>query len=110
LYGKHNHGFLGPPSDSKIIILSDFDEEKVEVHEEKSSDPKDVVASAAVNPASSASVGDASASAGKSSTLVASPADAAEDPGAAQNDSSDGLAPGLKMGEGSSGRDKAGAP
>jgi hypothetical protein len=46
----------------------------------------------------------------KSSTPAASPTDAHEDPGAVPNDSSDGLAPGSKMGESSAGGDQAGAP
>jgi hypothetical protein len=36
LYDELNHALLGPPGDDKIIILSDFDEGKEEVHEEKS--------------------------------------------------------------------------
>jgi hypothetical protein len=69
-----------------------------------------VAASDAVNLVSTASTGDAGAPAKKSSTPAASPADAVEDPGVAQNDSSDGLALGLKMGESSDGRDEADAP
>jgi hypothetical protein len=43
-------------------------------------------------------------------TPAASPADAAEDPGAAQNDSSDGLAPGSKMEEDNGDEDEADTP
>jgi hypothetical protein len=43
-------------------------------------------------------------------TPAASPANADEDPGAVPNDSSDDLAPGLKMEKDSDGRDKADAP
>jgi hypothetical protein len=102
-----NSCFLGSPDDSKIIILSDSNEEKEEVREEKSSGPEDVVASAIVNPASAAFV---SAPAEKSSTPAASPADVDEDPRVTPNDSSDGLAPGPKMGKDSGGRDEAAAP
>jgi hypothetical protein len=77
---------------------------------EKSSGPEDAIAFAAVNPASTASASDACTPAKKSSTLAASLADAAEDPRAAPNDSSSGLAPGPKMGEGRSGGDEANAP
>jgi hypothetical protein len=71
LYGELNHDFLGLLSDDKIIILSDFDEEKEEVREEKSTGVEDVAASAAVNPASTASAGDANALIEKSSTPAA---------------------------------------
>jgi hypothetical protein len=56
------------------------------VHEEKSTDTKDVVASAVVNPASTASADDAD-----------------EDPGATPNNSS-------KMGKDNDGRDEASVP
>jgi hypothetical protein len=78
LYDELNHGFLGPLDDGKIIILSDSDEEKEEVCEEKSSGLEDVAASAVVNLISAASV---DAFAEKSSTPAASPADVDEDPG-----------------------------
>jgi hypothetical protein len=110
LYDELNRGFLGPPGDGKIIILGDSDEEKEEAREEMSSGTKDVATSAAANPASTASTSDAVASIGKPLTPAASPTDATEDPGAAPNDSSDGLPPGPKMGEGSRGRDEAGMP
>jgi hypothetical protein len=53
LFGEINRAVLGPPGDDKIIVLSDSDEE--EVHEEKITGVEDVSASAAVNPASTAS-------------------------------------------------------
>jgi hypothetical protein len=108
LYGELNRGFLGPPGDSKIIILNDSDVEKEEVREEKSSSLEDVAASTAVNPASTSSANDADAPTKKSLTPATSPANATEDPEVAPNDSSDGLAPNLKMEEGSSGGDEAG--
>jgi hypothetical protein len=80
LYGELNRGFLEPPGDGKIIILSDSDEEKEDMHEEKSSSPKGVAASSVVNPASTASTGNANTPIEKSSTLATSPADADEDP------------------------------
>jgi hypothetical protein len=46
----------------------------------------------------------------KSSTLAASLADADNDPGVEPNDSSDGLAPGLKVEEGTSGGYEASTP
>jgi hypothetical protein len=61
LLSKLNHAVLGPSGDGNIIILSDSDEE--EVREEKTVDTKDVAPSAAVNPASTASVNDAFAGA-----------------------------------------------
>jgi hypothetical protein len=109
LYGEFNHGFLGPPGDGNIIILSDSDEEKEEVHE-KFFGPEDVAASSAVNPAPTTSIGDVGAPAEKSLTPAASPVDADEYPGVEPNDSSDGLAPGLKMGEDSGGGDEVGVP
>jgi hypothetical protein len=38
LFGDLNHNFLGPPSDGRIIILSDSNKEKEEVCEKKASD------------------------------------------------------------------------
>jgi hypothetical protein len=64
LYGELNHALLGPSDDGQIIILSDSDEEKEEVHEEKSTDAGDTTAYAAVNPTSTASADDADASVG----------------------------------------------
>jgi hypothetical protein len=55
LYGELNCDLLRPPDDDKIIVLSDSDDEKVEVHEEKSTGTKDVATSAGINPASTAS-------------------------------------------------------
>jgi hypothetical protein len=110
LYGKLNRGFLGPSGDGKIIIFSDSNKEKEEVREEKSSNPEDAAASTTVNLALTAFASDVGAPAEKSSTLAASPVDAAKDTGAAPNDSSDGLALGLTMGEGSNDRDEADVP
>jgi hypothetical protein len=55
LFGDLNHDFLGPSTDDKIIILSDFDEEEEEVHEEKSADVAVVPSSIARSPAPTAS-------------------------------------------------------
>jgi hypothetical protein len=110
LYGELNRDLLGPLGDGKIIIPSNSDEEKEEAREEKSVDAEDVAASATTNPVSTTSADDAGAPTEKSSTLVAFPVDATKDPGAAPNDSSDGLALGPKMGEGSDGRDETFAP
>jgi hypothetical protein len=107
LFGELNRDFLGPLEDGKIIILSDSDEEKEEAREEKSTGVEDTTTSAAVNPISTASADGIGILAEKSSTPAASLADAAEDPEAVPNDSSDGLAPGLKMEEGSGGGDEA---
>jgi hypothetical protein len=81
LYGELNRDLLGPPDDSKVIILSDSGEEKEKVHEEESIGVEDEVASAVVNPISTASTDDIGIPAEKSLTLAACPADAAEDPG-----------------------------
>jgi hypothetical protein len=109
-YGKLNRDLLEPPGDSKIIILSDSDEEKEGAHEEKSASAKDEATSAVVNSVSTTSADDASTPAEKSSTRAASPVDVVEEPGVVSNDSGDGLASGPKMGEGSGGGDEAGAP
>jgi hypothetical protein len=55
LFGDLNRDFLGPSTDDKIIILSDFDEEEEEVHEEKSADVTVVPSSIARSPAPTAS-------------------------------------------------------
>jgi hypothetical protein len=111
LYGELNRDLLGPPDDGNVIILIDLDEDKVEVHEEKFAGAKDAAASAAVNLVSTASADDTGTPAEKSSTPAASLADADDDdPRAVPNDSSDDLAPGPKMEEGSGGGDEAGAP
>jgi hypothetical protein len=106
----HLQDLLASPVNAKIIILNDFDEEKYEARKEKSVSAKDVAASSAANPISTASADDVGTPTEKSLTPAASPPDADEDPGAVPNDSSDGLAPGPKMGEGSGGRDEAGTP
>jgi hypothetical protein len=103
LYAELNRDLLGTPDDGKVIILSDPNEDKVEVHEEKFVGAKDAAASAAVNLVSTASTDD-------TGTPAASLADANDDPRMVRNDSSDGLAPGPKMKEGSGGGDEAGVP
>jgi hypothetical protein len=55
IFGELNCGVLGPPSDGKIIILNDFDEEE-EACEEKTIGTKDASTYATVNPASTTSV------------------------------------------------------
>jgi hypothetical protein len=109
LFGELNRAFLGPPSDDKVIILSDSEEEEEEVHE-KSADAKDASASASINPISTTSIDDIGTPTEKSLTPAASPTNADNDPGVEPNDSSDGLASGPKVEEGTSGRDEAGAP
>jgi hypothetical protein len=66
--------------------------------------------STVVNPVSTVSADDIDTLTKKSSSLAASPTDAAKHPGVEPNDSSDGLAPGLKVEEGNNGGDEAGAP
>jgi hypothetical protein len=92
LYGDLNHALLGPSGDGQIIILSDSDEEKEEVCEEKSTDAGDTTAYVAVNPTSTASADDADASAGT------------------KNDNSDDQGPDQKAGGEDSSRDVAGEP
>jgi hypothetical protein len=82
VFGELNRDVLGPPSDGKVIILDDSEEEE-EVREEATTNTDTAPSAAAERP----------------STPTASPADANEDPGATQNDSSDGVAPGPKMGK-----------
>jgi hypothetical protein len=72
LFGDLNRDILGPPGDSKIIVLSDSDDEN-EAHED-----------AAVNAEA------APPSAVNSSVTLASASDADETPDAVQDDSSDG--------------------
>jgi hypothetical protein len=52
LYSELNRDLLGLSDDGKIIILSDSDEKKEEVREEKYTDTVNVAASAALNTAS----------------------------------------------------------
>jgi hypothetical protein len=59
LFGDLNRAVLGPSSNSKIIILSDSDEEEKEAREEKTVGTEPVATSAAVNPTSTASTADA---------------------------------------------------
>jgi hypothetical protein len=110
LFCELNRDLLGPPGDGKVIILSDSDEEKEEVHEEKSVSAEDAATFAAVNLVSTTSADDIGTPTEKSSTLAASPVDVDNDPGVEPNDSSDGLVPSLKVEEGTGGGDKAGAP
>jgi hypothetical protein len=93
LYDELNRALLGPPDDGKVIVISDSDKE-TEAREE-------TLVEAEVVP---------STAAGKPSTPAASHTDANENPGAAPNYSSDGLAPGPKMRKDSDGGDKASAP
>jgi hypothetical protein len=55
LFGDLNHVILGSPGDDKIIILSDFDEEEEEVHEENTIVTEYTATSAALNNVSTAS-------------------------------------------------------
>jgi hypothetical protein len=57
VFGDLNHNILGLPSDGKIIILSDSDEEE-EVREEKAADAEATPSSAARSPAPTASAVD----------------------------------------------------
>jgi hypothetical protein len=100
----------GRAGDGKVIILSDSDEENEEAHEEKSTDVEDVATSTAVNSVSTTSADDIGTLAEKSSNAAASPADADNDPKVEPNDSSDGLALGLKVEKGNGGRDEVDAP
>jgi hypothetical protein len=110
LFCELNRDLLGPPDDGKVIILSDSDEEKEEVHEEKSVSIEDAATFATVNLVSTTSADNIGTPTEKSSTLAASPADVDNDPGVEPNDSSDSLVLSLKVEEGTSGGDKAGAP
>jgi hypothetical protein len=110
LYDELNRDLLGPPNNSNAIILSDPDEEKEETHEEKSVDAKDAATSAVINPVSIAFADDIGTLVEKSLTPTASPADVDDDPRVEPNDSSDSLAPGPKMEEGSDNGDEAGTP
>jgi hypothetical protein len=92
LYDELNRALLGPPGDGQIIILSDSDEEKEKVREEKSTDARDTVAYAAVNPTSTASTDDADAPAGT------------------KNDNSDDQGPDQEADGEDSSRDVAGGP
>jgi hypothetical protein len=66
LFGELNRAFLGPPSDGKVIILSDSDEEEGETCEENSVDAKDAAAAVAINPISTTSTDDIDTPAEKS--------------------------------------------
>jgi hypothetical protein len=57
LFGDLNHDVLGPPSDRKIIILNDSDEED-EVRDEKAVDAEAMPSSVVRSPVSTASAED----------------------------------------------------
>jgi hypothetical protein len=92
LFGDLNNGHLGLPSDGKVIILNDSDEEE-EVREETATDTEAAPSSAVRSPAPTASTTDAD-----------------EDPKGMQDDNSDGLAPYQKIDDNSNSRDEAGSP
>jgi hypothetical protein len=92
LFDELNRALLRSPGDDKVIILNDSDDEKEEMREEKSTSAKDGVASAAVNPASTASANDADAPAG------------------IKNDNSDDQGPNQEAGGEDGGRDDVGEP
>jgi hypothetical protein len=110
LFDELNNDLLGSPGDDKVTILSDSDEEEEEAHEEKSVGAKDVATSTAINPVLTASADDISTTAEKSLTPAASPANANNDPRVEPNDSNNGLTPGLRVEEGTSGGDEARTP
>jgi hypothetical protein len=58
LFGYLNRDFLGPPGDSKIIILSDSNKEEEEVSEENVTDTEAAPSSAARSPGPIASTDD----------------------------------------------------
>jgi hypothetical protein len=91
LFGDLDRNVLGPPSDGKIIILSDFDEEEDKVHEEKTIGTEHATTSVAVNSnsASTASV---------------------DAPTGVKNDNSDDRTPDHKADSNSGSRDDAGLP
>jgi hypothetical protein len=91
LFGELNRAVLGPPGDSKVIVLVDSDEEK-EAHEEKTTGIEPATTSGAVNPASaaSASVDDA--------------------PAGMKNDNSDDQGPDQEAGGGNSNAGGVGKP
>jgi hypothetical protein len=89
LYGELNRAFLVPSGDGKIIIISDSDEKKEEVHEEKSTGTREATASGAVNPTSTTS---------------------ADAPTGTKNDNSDGQRPDQEAGDEDGGRDDADTP
>jgi hypothetical protein len=85
MFGDLNCDLLRPPSDGKVIVLSDSDEEE-EADEETTTD---------VEAAPSAAV--------KSSTPASSATDADEDTVKMQDDNNDDLAPGQDIGRSSGG-------
>jgi hypothetical protein len=70
LFGDLNHRVLGPPSDGKVIILSNSDDEE-EVHEEHATDAEAAPSSTVKSLASTASTDDvATANKGRSPDWV----------------------------------------
>jgi hypothetical protein len=92
LFGDLNHGLLGPPSDGKVTIISDSDEEE-EVREEDAADADVALPSAVKTPAPTASTADVD--------------DAAK---GTPNGSNDGRSPNQAIGASSNGEDKVGSP
>jgi hypothetical protein len=93
LFGELNRDLLGLPGDGKVNVISDSDEEeeaRVETITDVEATPSTV--------------------AGKSSTPASSAADADEDSGKMQVDSSDDIAPGQDTCKSSGGTDEAGVP
>jgi hypothetical protein len=92
MFGDLNRDLLGLPGDSKVIILSDSDEEEEAC--EETVFHADATSFAIM----------------KSSTLSPPVADADEDPGKMQDDNSDDLAPGQVTDKSSGDGDEAGSP
>jgi hypothetical protein len=92
LFDDLNRDVLGPPGDSEIIILSDFDEEEEDVHEEKTTSTKTVATFVVVNPTSTAST------------------DADDAPAGVKNDNSDDRTPDQEADDGNGGGDGTGLP
>jgi hypothetical protein len=92
LFNNLNSNVLVLPGDSKVIMLSDSDEE--EEAREKTAAGADVAPSTAV----------------KSPTPTTSSVNADEDPKGTQDDNSDGLAPDREIGNSNIGGDEVGLP
>jgi hypothetical protein len=93
LFGDLNRDVLRPPSDGKVIILSDSNDEEEEMREEDVADAEAAPSSVARSPVPTASA-----------------IDVDEAPNGVQDDNSDGCTPGREIGGNSSGGDKAGSP
>jgi hypothetical protein len=91
LFGDLNRDILRPPSDGKIIVLDDSDEEN-EAQEEKNTGIESMAASASTDPTSSA------------------PTSADDAPAGAKIDNSDDQGPDQEADGGDSGRCSAGEP